>query len=88
VIRFEGGEQMLHCGREGCGHHLDRHRIDDVKVWTQRDRWGKIRESTMGYTMVCFDVCADHDPGAHQCHCKSWVSRMPPPTKRQLRELP
>jgi len=74
------------CVSPGCGHTLDHHRIHDMKIWTQYTRKGEVKTATMQHSWQCFDVCSNHEPKAHQCHCTLFKPNVPPPTNDELAE--
>lgn len=77
------------CANKGCLHDVTHHRLKDVKIMTSKyDDDGEPLLATMGYEVVCYDVCQDTQKPPHQCHCKRFQWRAPSPTPHQLRELP
>lgn len=75
------------CVTRGCGHALNRHKLEEIRVWTAYDDYGEIEQSHMGYKMICYDVCEDTET-PHQCHCKRFESGLTPPNPNQLLERP
>ena len=75
------------CARKGCGHPLDKHKLDDIKVWTRRNEDDEITSADMAFVMQCFAPCEGTGP-VHQCHCQKFEANAPKPSPHQLRELP